>query len=112
MRTQCVVNFVHLKRLFQDNKFEQILIHLHNSLDVVFSVCLGWFSLHIAGLSVGQSVPAHVDDGRLGSRFVLLAVGASTGAGPGALGALAGVERVLGGDVLAQHDHPVLQVTD
>lgn len=81
-------------------------------MDEVFFACPGWFSLHIAGLSVGQSVPAQVDDVRLCSRFVLLALGALAGAGSGALGASARVERVLGGDVLTQHDHPVLRVAD
>ncbi len=81
-------------------------------MDEVFFASPGSFSLHIACLSVGQSVPAQVEDVRLCSRFVLLALGASTGAGPGALGASARVERALCGDVLTQHDHPVLRVAD
>lgn len=43
---------------------------------------------------------------------MILTLGISTEASSGAAGASAGVKRVLGGDVLAQHDHPVLQVTD
>lgn len=85
-------------------------IHLHNSLDVVFFVWPGGFLLHKAGLSVGQSVPAQVPHVRLW--VMLLALGASTGAGPKAGGASARVKRVLVGYVFAQHHHPILQVTD
>ena len=109
--TECIVNSVQLRKLFQNNKC-LVFIHLHHSLDVVFFVCLSWFPLHIAGLSVGQSVPAQMEDARLQSRPVPLALGSSTGAGPGAMGALARVRGVFGGDFLTEHDNPFLQVAD
>lgn len=82
------------------------------SLDVVFFARPGWSSLQVAGRPlVGQSVPAQADEARLRPRLVLLAPGGSTGAGPGAGGAAARVEGALRRDVVAQHDHAVLQVT-
>lgn len=91
---------------------KQIFVHLHHSLDVILFLSPGWFSLHVAGLSVGVSVSAQVDVALLRPRLVLVALGAPAGPGPGAVGASARVEGVLVGHVLAQHDHPVLQVAD
>lgn len=68
------------------------------------------FSLHVAGLSGERPVPAQVDEVRLCCKFLPVAPGALTGSGPRAAKASTRVES--GGDVLAQHDHPVLQVAD
>lgn len=86
-------------------QLKQISVHLDESL--MRPSC---FSLHVAGLSVGRSVPAQVDEVRLCSKFLPFTPGALTGSGPWAAKASTLVER--GGDVLTQHDHPVLQVTD
>lgn len=69
-----------------------------------------WFSLHIAGLSGVRSVPAQVDEVRLCCKFLPVTPEALTGSGPWAAKASTQVQG--GGDVFAQHDHPVLQVTD
>lgn len=85
---------------------------MHVSVSVVFLVHLCWFLYYITGLSAGQSLPAQVHDVRPRSGLMLLAVGPSAGASPGALGTTTRVKGVFSGNLLAQHDHPVLQVTD
>lgn len=73
----------------------------------------GGFLLHIAGLSVGKPIPTQVHDVVVRSRVIVLpALGPPAGTGPWSLEAPARVEGVLSGNVVAQHDHPVLQVAD
>lgn len=88
-----------------NEQFKQISVHLDESF-----MRPGCFSLHVTDLSGGQSVPAQVDEVRLCCKFLPVTPGALTGSGPWAAKALTRVKR--GGDILAQHDHPVLQVTD
>lgn len=103
---------MHLIHRFNAGKKSQMFVRLHNSLYVVFSVWSGRLSLHVAGLPVGRSVPAQVMHVGLRCRLLLLAVGPLAGAGARAVGASPRVEGALRGYVLAEHDHPVLQVTD
>lgn len=77
-------------------------------MDEVFFLCPCRLFLHVAGSSVGRSVPTQVDD----AWFLHLALGASAGAGPEALGATSRVERALIRYILTEHDDPVVQVAD
>lgn len=87
-------------------------IPLHNSLHIVVSMASG-LVLHIR-VSVAVSVPAQVHYAKFWPCLLLPVLGASAGGGlPRALGHLTRAKgAALSWDVLTQHDHPVLQVTD